>query len=136
MDVEVNLTVLLATCSGGRSSTPCCSLRIMPYNTRGKRKQTLGEQVWELMKQRYFSGALLFGSLVDEARFVATSRELFTSFKARPRSGAEEQFIKIVPSDSVVELEPRLGRAVQLELQPKLHVGLARQEVFHRRIDF
>ena len=54
----------------------------MPYNTRGNSKQTVGEQVWDLMTQRYISGALLkthFGSLVDEARFAATSRQLFTS---------------------------------------------------------
>ena len=89
---------------GRRSSTSCCPLRIMPYNTRGKRKQTVGEQVWDLMTQRYISGALLtthFGSLVDEARFAATSQQLFTSFKARPRSGAEEHFIKMIVDTSI-----------------------------------
>ena len=76
----------------------------MPYNTRGNSKQTVGEQVWDLMTQRYISGALLkthFGSLVDEARFAATSRQLFTSFKARPRSGAEEHFIKMIVDTSI-----------------------------------
>ena len=76
----------------------------MPYNTRGNSKQTVGEQVWDLMTQRYISGALLkthFGSLVDEARFAATSPQLFTSFKARPRSGAEEHFIKMIVDTSI-----------------------------------
>ena len=76
----------------------------MPYNTRGKSKKTVGEQVWDLMTQMYISGALSkthFGSLVDEARFAATSQELFTSFKARPRSGAEEHFKKMIVDTNI-----------------------------------
>ena len=75
----------------------------MPYNTRGKSKKTVGEQVWDLMTQRYISGELTthFGSLVDEARFAATSQQLFTSFKARPRSGAEEHFMKMIVDTSI-----------------------------------